>query len=169
VAVRTSAALLAYRVDDAGVVRVFVGHMGGPFWARRDAGGWSIPKGEYDAATEVPLDVARREFAEEIGVPAPSGPVLDLGEWRQPSGKRVRAFAVAAGEERVRYVGSNTFQLEWPPGSGRVGVFPEIDRAEWRTLADARRLVVSGQVPILDALLAAVRVSDPRLRDSPQA
>jgi predicted NUDIX family NTP pyrophosphohydrolase len=159
-AVATSAGLLAYDIRPAGVVRVFLGHMGGPFWARRDEGSWSIPKGEYDAATEEPLAVARREFGEEIGVPAPSGPVLDLGEWRQRSGKRLRVFAVATDEPTLRFVGSNTFELEWPRGSGRIGVYPEIDRAEWRTVDEARRLVVAGQAPVLDALLEAVRAPD---------
>ncbi|MGB8020306.1 MAG: NUDIX domain-containing protein [Candidatus Nanopelagicales bacterium] len=148
----TSAALLAYRVDAAGVLHVFIGHMGGPFWAHEDDGGWSIPKGEYDSREESAVDVARREFEEEIGVPAPPGELLDLGMHVQPSGKQVRTFAVRS-DEALRYVASNEFELEWPRGSGRVRSFPEIDRAHWFTLADARRKVVVGQVPILDALV----------------
>jgi predicted NUDIX family NTP pyrophosphohydrolase len=130
---------------------VFLGHMGGPFWESRDAGGWSIPKGEYDAAAEDPMDAARREFAEEIGVPAPEGDLIDLGVHVQPSGKHIRCFAVAA-QESVRYVASNEFTLEWPRRSGVVRSFPEIDRAEWFTLAEASYKLVSGQVPILGAL-----------------
>lgn len=148
---KTSSALLAYRVDVHGAVNVFVGHMGGPFWANKDDGGWSIPKGEYDPLEEDPVDVARREFAEEIGVPAPSGGLTDLGTFVQPSGKRIRAFAVR-GDEALAFVASNTFNLEWPRGSGRMRAFPEIDRAGWFPLAVARHKVVPGQVPILDAL-----------------
>lgn len=149
--VKTSAALLAYRIDSAGVVRVFLGHMGGPFWAGRDEGGWSIPKGEYAVGDEVPVDVARREFTEEIGVPPPEGHVIELGVFVQPSGKQITAFAVRSGAS-LAFVASNEFSLEWPRGSGTIRSFPEIDRAEWFTLPDARRKVVAGQVPILDAL-----------------
>jgi predicted NUDIX family NTP pyrophosphohydrolase len=131
--------------------------MGGPFWAHRDRGAWSIPKGEYDPSDELPEDVARREFLEEIGVPAPEGELLDLGVQPQPSGKRVRTFAVAApATAEIRYVRSNEFTLEWPRGSGALRSFPEIDRAEWFPLDEARRRVVSGQVPILDALAGAL-------------
>ncbi len=152
--VRTSAALLAYRLEPTGVLWVFLGHMGGPFWAARDAGGWSIPKGEYTVG-EAPVDVARREFAEEIGIPPPDGELLELGVFVQPSGKRITAFAVAALAS-LHFVGSNVFALEWPRGSGIIRSFPEIDRAEWFTLAEARSKVVAGQVPILDALAAAL-------------
>lgn len=153
--VRTSAALLAYRLDPAGALWVFLGHMGGPFWAARDAGGWSIPKGEYAVGEEAPADVARWEFAEEVGVPPPDGVLRELGVFVQPSGKRITAFAVAA-EASLRFVGSNEFELEWPRGSGIIRSFPEIDRAEWFTLAEARSKVVGGQVPILDALAAVL-------------
>ena len=154
---RTSAALLAYHVTDTGELRVFLGHMGGPFWASKDAGGWSIPKGEYDPAAEVPFEAARREFAEEIGTHAPEGEVIDLGSHTQPSGKSIRAFAVVA-DDAVRYVRSNEFTMEWPRGSGAVRSFPEIDRAGWFGLPEARHRVVRGQVPILDALAQALRV-----------
>ncbi len=153
-AVTTSAALLAYRYD-AGAPVVFLGHMGGPFWQHKDEGGWSIPKGEYDQAVEAPQDVARREFAEEIGVPAPEGDLLDLGVFIQPSRKRIRAYAVQA-DAGLRYVASNTFELEWPRGSGRISAFPEIDRAAWFGLDEARAKVVKGQIPILDALRDAL-------------
>lgn len=148
---RTSAALLAFHVDGSGILRVFLGHMGGPFWAARDAGGWSIPKGEFDPQAESPAAAARREFEEEIGVPAPDGPLLDLGTHVQPSGKRVIALAVRSDPE-TRFVRSNEFDLEWPPRSGRRARFPEIDRAAWFALPEARVKVVGGQVPILDAL-----------------
>jgi predicted NUDIX family NTP pyrophosphohydrolase len=151
---RTSAGLLLYRSRNGGL-EVLLVHPGGPFWASRDLGAWSIPKGEFEPGAEDPPDVARREFAEEIGVVVPDGPLLDLGIWPQPSGKRVHAFAVRA-RERIAFAGSNEFQMEWPPRSGRVQSFPEIDRAEWFTLAEARSKVVSGQVPILDALGRAV-------------
>lgn len=158
---RTSAALLLYRSPaDPGqpwppvdAVTVLLGHMGGPFWARRDHGGWSIPKGEYDADLEDPLVVARREFAEEIGVAAPDGAALDLGVHVQPSGKRIVAFAQHVVEQ-LAWVSSNEFQLEWPRGSGQVRGFPEVDRAEWFPLEAARSRLVPGQVPILDALAA---------------
>ena len=152
---KTSAALLAYRyhADD---LQVFLGHMGGPFWQHKDDGGWSIPKGEYDQSVEAPQDVARREFAEEIGVPAPEGDLVDLGVFRQPSGKRIRAYAAPSNRE-LRYLASNTFELEWPRGSGRVSSFPEIDRAAWFGIDEARNKVVKGQIPILDALVAALR------------
>lgn len=152
---RTSAALLAFRHADSGEVRVFLGHMGGPFWESKDDGGWSIPKGEYDAAAEDPMQAARREFAEEIGVPAPDGDLIDLGVHVQPSGKRIRCFAVDA-QEALRFVASNEFAMEWPPRSGIVRSFPEIDRAEWFALAEATHKLVSGQVPILGALAAAL-------------
>jgi predicted NUDIX family NTP pyrophosphohydrolase len=152
--VKTSAALLAYRTG-ADALLVFLGHMGGPFWQHKDDRGWSIPKGEYDAGAEAPWDVARREFAEEIGVPAPQGDVLDLGVFAQPSGKRIRAYAVPAGPD-LRYLASNTFELEWPRGSGKISAFPEIDRAAWFGVEEARRKVVPGQIPILDALVGAL-------------
>jgi predicted NUDIX family NTP pyrophosphohydrolase len=132
--------------------------MGGPFWESKDDGGWSIPKGEFDPAAEDPMQAARREFAEEIGVPAPVGDLIDLGVHVQPSGKRIRCFAVAAPES-VRYVASNEFSLEWPRGTGIVRSYPEIDRAEWFPLAEARRKLVPGQVPILHALADALQVS----------
>lgn len=165
---RTSAGLLAFLTppgvagrdwDPETEVRVFLGHMGGPFWARRDEGAWSIPKGEYNEAAEEPPDAARREFREEIGVTPPEGPLLDLGVWSQRSGKQVHAFAVRSSA-RLAFVSSNEFEMEWPPRSGRIHLFPEIDRAEWFTVGDARRKVVSGQEPILDALVRALREPD---------
>lgn len=145
-----SAGLLVF--DDAGGgLRVFLAHMGGPLWARKDNGGWSIPKGLYDPALEDPVDAARREFAEEIGVPAPPGELIDLGQVRQRSGKLVRAYA-ARGNHTLAFVTSNTFKMEWPPRSGRSAEFPEVDRAEWFSIRDARSRLVSGQVAFLDTL-----------------
>ncbi len=144
-----SAALLLYRRVDA-ALEVFLGHMGGPFWARKDAGAWSVPKGEFDPATEAAADAARREFAEEIGV-AWHGPVSPLGDFRQPSGK-VLVVHVAPVDGPLEFVASNEFTVEWPRGSGTMQSFPEIDRAGWFDLAQAREKVVRGQVPVLDAL-----------------
>lgn len=126
-------------------------HPGGPYWAKRDEGAWSIPKGEYEA-DEDPLVAARREFEEEIGRPSPDGPAVDLGEVRQASGKVVRAWAVEADVD-VGAIESGTFELEWPPRSGRVREFPEVDRAGWFGVEAARRKLVGGQLGLLDALL----------------
>jgi predicted NUDIX family NTP pyrophosphohydrolase len=124
--------------------------MGGPFWAKKDAAAWSIPKGEYPD-TEDALAAALREFAEEIGVPAPAADYVSLGEFRQNSGKVVTAF-MAESDFEVSEVRSNTFAAEWPPRSGRIQQFPEIDRAEWMDLEAARIRLVTGQLPILDTL-----------------
>jgi predicted NUDIX family NTP pyrophosphohydrolase len=150
---KRSAGLLLYRRGTAGV-EVLIGHMGGPFWAKRDDGGWSIFKGEYGDG-EDPLAAARREFQEETGSPAPAGETLELGEVRQSGGKRVVAWAIEAQFDPAT-VRSNTFSIEWPPRSGRSQEFPEIDRAEWFDLATARRKLVKGQVPLLDVLAAAL-------------
>jgi predicted NUDIX family NTP pyrophosphohydrolase len=140
-------------------IEVFIAHMGGPFWARKREGAWSIPKGEFDEAAETPLDAARREFAEELGVPAPE-PIgddepVDLGEFRYSSGKRIRVFAYLAPAFELDDVVSNTFELEWPPRSGRRQSFPEIDDARWVALNDARPLLTAGQRPVLDAVAEA--------------
>lgn len=144
-----SAGILLWRRGDNGL-EVFIAHMGGPFWARKDAAAWSIPKGEF-LPDEDPLLAARREFVEEIGVPAPDLDYVQLGEFRQSSGKVVVAFA-AESDFTVAEVSSNTFPVEWPPRSGRIQEFPEIDRAEWMPLADAEWRLVKGQVPLLEAL-----------------
>jgi len=146
-----SAGLLLWRRGTVGL-EVFIAHMGGPFWAKKDAAAWSIPKGEY-LADEDALLAARREFAEEVGVAAPALDYLKLGEFRQSSGKIVTAFA-AESDFDVAEVHSNTFPVEWPPRSGRIQEFPEIDRAEWMPVADAAWRLVKGQVAILDALAA---------------
>lgn len=144
-----SAGLLLYRFVD-GSIEVLIGHMGGPFWARKDAGAWSIPKGELDEG-EDPLVAARREFEEETGSPAPSGPALPLGEVRQASGKRVIAWAIE-GDLDPRTVKSNTFVMEWPPKSGRQAEFPEIDRVAWVNVATASEKLVRGQSRFLEVL-----------------
>jgi predicted NUDIX family NTP pyrophosphohydrolase len=132
-------------------VEVLLGHMGGPFWARKDAGAWSIPKGEYSAG-EDPFEAAQREFLEELGSPVPAPSFLPLGEVRQSGGKVLTVWA-AEGDLDVTTAVSNTFTLEWPPRSGRMQEFPEIDRAAWVPVERARELVVKGQVPLLDRLL----------------
>jgi predicted NUDIX family NTP pyrophosphohydrolase len=149
---RRSAALLVYRRRGEDEVEVLIGHMGGPFWARKDARAWSIPKGEYDGS-EAPLAAARREFEEETGSPAPAGPVTDLGELRQPGGKVIVAYAVE-GDLDLSGFRSNTFTLEWPRGSGQVREFPELDRVAWMSLGRASEMLVKGQVAILGALRA---------------
>jgi predicted NUDIX family NTP pyrophosphohydrolase len=149
-----SAGILLWRRREPGL-EVFIAHMGGPFWARKDAGAWSIPKGEYPE-TEDELTAAKREFLEEIGAAAPALDYVKLGEFRQSSGKIVIAFA-AESDLEVETVVSNTFTVEWPPRSGRLKEFPEIDDARWFGLTEARTRLVKGQAPILDALQALVR------------
>ncbi len=151
---KRSAGLLLYRRTDGGGVEVMAVHMGGPFWARKDEGAWSIPKGEHEP-DEDSLTVARREFAEEIGQEVPSGPMVELGEVRQSGGKVVTAWALEADIDVTR-IESNTFEIEWPPRSGRKQEFPEADRAEWLDIETARRKLVKGQVPLLDALLERI-------------
>lgn len=146
-----SAGLLLYR-RRGGETEVLIGHPGGPFWARRDDGAWSIPKGEYTAA-EDPWEAARREFAEELGCPAPQGPRLDLGTVKQPSGKMLTVFAVAADLD-ITKVRSNTFTLEWPKGSGRLQQFPELDRVAWLPLAEADIKLLKGHRIFLERLAA---------------
>jgi predicted NUDIX family NTP pyrophosphohydrolase len=158
---RTSAGLLLYRRRDTGV-EVLIGHMGGPFWARKDDAAWSVPKGEYGAG-EDPFAVALREFEEELGSPVPATEFLPLGEVRQAGGKVFTAWA-AEGALDAEAARSNTFTLEWPPRSGRTQEFPEIDRAAWVTVDEARTKLVRGQVPLLDRLLAAL---DDTLDDAP--
>jgi predicted NUDIX family NTP pyrophosphohydrolase len=145
---KTSAALLLFRHRDE--LEVLIAHMGGPFWARKDAGAWSIPKGEY-LDDEEPLAAARREFAEEMGSPPPDGDVIPLGTVKQSGGKTVTTYAVE-GDFDLAGFQSNTFEMEWPRGSGRMREFPEVDRAEWMPVTVAREKLVKGQIPVLDAL-----------------
>ena len=150
---KLSAGLLLYRRTN-GDVEVLLVHPGGPFWAKKDDGAWSIPKGEYERG-EDPLEVAIREFEEELGIPPPPADgAVPLGEHRQPSGKLVSAWALE-GNVEVDEVHSNTFPMEWPPRSGRMQEFPEVDRAVWFDLETARQKLLKGQVPFLDRLLDA--------------
>lgn len=149
---KTSAGLLLYRAAADGTVEVLLVHPGGPLWANKDAGAWSIPKGEYGPADEAAA-VAEAEFAEELGRPAPPGERLELGEVTQRGGKRVCAWAVA-GDVEAGAVTSNTFEMQWPPRSGTLRTFPEVDRAEWFSLDEARSRILDGQRPLLDRLQA---------------
>ncbi len=146
---KLSAGLLLYRETD-GLLEVLIGHPGGPFWAHRDEGAWSVPKGEY-VEGEDPWAVAQREFTEEIGKPPPAGRRIDLAPVRQPSGKVITAFAVR-GNLDLQGTFSNTFTLEWPKGSGNLREYPEIDRVAWLAVAAARSKLVTGQRPLLDQL-----------------
>jgi len=148
-----SAGLLLYR-RAGDEVEVLLVHPGGPFWAKKDEGAWSIPKGEYEPDEDA-LATAYREFAEEVGLPAPDGAPHPIGEVRQPGGKRVRAWALE-GNVDPRGATSNTFDLEWPRGSGRIRSFPEVDRVEWMTVATARAKLLKGQRPFLDTLTEAL-------------
>ena len=146
-----SAGILPYRNGARGL-EVLLVHPGGPFWRKKDNGAWSIPKGEIDSA-DAPEQVARREFAEELGPSASIGPLLPLGEIRQQGGKRVIAFA-GQSHFNPAALTSNTFDIEWPPRSGRRQSFPEVDRAEWFDIELARTKMLSAQVEFLDRLLA---------------
>ena len=148
---KLSAGVLLYRFHDE-VVEVLIGHPGGPYWARKDDGAWSIPKGEYDPG-EDPWVAARREFAEELGCPVPDGPRTDLQSVKQPGGKIVIVFAVHADLD-VSAIRSNTFTLEWPKGSGHLQEFPELDRVAWMPVADARTKLLAGHRVFLDRLMA---------------
>jgi predicted NUDIX family NTP pyrophosphohydrolase len=150
---RTSAGILLWR-HRACILEVLLAHPGGPAWARKDLGHWTIPKGEAEPGEELAA-VARREFAEETGHPVPDAPAIDLGEIRQKSGKLVVAWGVAGDLDPATAV-SNEFELEWPPRSGQMRAFPEIDRVEWFPPDEARRRLKAAQVPFLDRLDAAL-------------
>lgn len=152
---RTSAGILLFRRSGTRRLEVLLGHPGGPYFDRRDAGVWSIPKGEADPGEDL-LAVARREFAEETGSPAPDGPVIALGSVIGRSGKVIHAWAIEGDLDPVLAV-SNEFSLEWPPGSGRVRSFPEIDRVAWFSPGDARRYIGPAQVAFIDRLEAELR------------
>lgn len=149
-----SAGLLLYRL--APEPQVFVAHMGGPFWAKKDAGAWSIPKGEYDPDTEGALDAARREFREELGVDAPEVEWAELGTFAYSSGKKVVVFAGDGAGFTASDFAFGTFEMAWPPRSGRTATFPEVDRAEWMGLDAAREALVKGQRPAIEALAVAL-------------
>lgn len=146
---KRSAGVLLYRRAGCGL-EVLIAHMGGPLWAHKENSAWSVPKGEPEPAEEL-ADAARREFAEELGLPAPDGELVPLGELRQRSGKVVTIWA-AEGDLDVQRIVPGTFPMEWPPRSGHIQHFPEIDRAAWCTLDEARPRLVAGQRPFLDRL-----------------
>lgn len=147
---KLSAGVLLHRVR-GDVVEVLIGHPGGPFWARKDDGAWSIPKGEYDIG-EDPWEAAQREFAEELGLALPDGEPIAFEPVKQPSGKVLTVFAVAADLD-VGGARSNTFTMEWPRGSGQMQEFPELDRVAWLPVTEARRKLLKGHVVFLDRLM----------------
>jgi predicted NUDIX family NTP pyrophosphohydrolase len=156
-----SAGLLPYRIARPGQLEVLLVHPGGPFWAKKDDGAWSIPKGEYEPDTESnPLAVANREFAEELGTSPPIGDRQPLGEVKQPGGKRVLAWALECDLD-LGEVTSNSFEMEWPPKSGKVRSFPEVDRAAWFAIAEARTKLLKGQMPFVDRLLEVLGLKPP--------
>ncbi|MGB6389450.1 MAG: NUDIX domain-containing protein [Methyloceanibacter sp.] len=146
---KRSAGILLYRRSPK--LDVLLVHPGGPFWAKKDSHAWSIPKGEYEDG-EDPLAVAQREFEEELGTPPPRGKMIELGELAQLSRKLVKAFAID-GDFDPAALKSNRFEMEWPPRSGRMQSFPEVDRAEWFTPDQAREKILAGQRPFIDRLL----------------
>ncbi len=150
---KTSAGILLYRTR-SGRLEVLLVHPGGPFWARKDLGSWSIAKGEYEEG-EDPLQAALREFFEETGF-RPAGPFLPLTQRKQASGKLVDAWATESDWDTSRLV-SNTFSMEWPKGSGRVREFPEVDRAEWFEISEAMRRINPAQAGFIDELVKKLR------------
>ena len=150
---KTSAGLLMYR-RRPGALEVFLVHPGGPFWQKKDAGSWSIPKGEY-APEEDPLEAAKREFQEETNLKA-SGEFVPLTPRRQPSGKIIRAWAFE-GDCDASVIRSNTFTMEWPPRSGKQQAFPEVDRADWFSIPAAREKIIKGQSGLLDELVQILK------------
>lgn len=148
---KRSAGILLHR-GSGDAVEVLLGHPGGPFWARKDDGAWSIPKGEYTDDEDAWV-AAQREFVEELGLPVPDGPRLALDDVKQAGGKVITAFAVR-GDLDVSAAVSNTFELEWPKGSGKLRSYPELDRVAWFDIDAARAKLLKGQLPLLDDLLA---------------
>ena len=147
---KRSAGFLLYR-RTGGALEVLLVHPGGPYWRKKDQGAWSVPKGEYEPG-EDPLEVARREFEEELGSAPPDGSALPLGEVTQSGGKTVSAWA-KEGDLDVTGARSNTFEMEWPPRSGRTQEFPEVDEAAWFPISEAREKLNPGQLPFLDRLI----------------
>jgi predicted NUDIX family NTP pyrophosphohydrolase len=149
---KLSAGILMFRKRES-TLQLFLVHPGGPFWRNKDAGAWSIPKGEYEEG-EKPLDAAKREFLEETGIEA-DGEFLPLGEIKQPSGKVITAWALE-GDCEPSAVRSNMFSMEWPPKSGRQQEFPEVDRADWFTANEAKERIVKGQTGLIDRVVALI-------------
>ena len=154
-----SAGVLLFRRAGPGGVEVLIAFPGGPFFSGKGDGAWTLPKGEYGPGAD-PASEATREFEEELGLGAPRGPRLDLGTIRQAGGKQVRAWAVEAPALEVDHITSNEFEMEWPPRSGKVQSFPEVDLAEWMDLDTARRRVVTAQATFFDRLVEALRQDD---------
>ncbi len=146
---KTSAGLLVYRIK-TNQPEVLIVHPGGPFWSKKDRGAWSIPKGEYDE-TEDPLNTAKREFEEETSFPPPNGEYIDLGEIKRKDGKYIKAWAVEGDLDETK-IKSNEFEMEWPPKSGLLQKFPEIDRGAWFSLDEAAEKVQPAQIPFLERL-----------------
>ena len=153
---KRSAGILMYRREGEEILLLLV-HPGGPFWAKKDFGSWSIPKGEY-AESEDAFAAAKREFAEETGY-EPEGKFQSLGEITQSGGKRVAAWAVS-GDFDPQTLSSNRFEMEWPPRSGQIRSFPEVDRAAWFTAAEARERLLASQTPLIDRLLDQIKAQD---------
>ena len=147
---KLSAGILMFRKRESSL-QLFLVHPGGPFWRNKDAGAWSIPKGEYEEGKD-PLDAAKREFHEETGIDA-DGEFLPLGEIKQSSGKVITAWALE-GDCEPSAVRSNTFSMEWPPKSGRQQEFPEVDRADWFSVTEAKKRIVQGQIGFIDRVVA---------------
>jgi len=147
---KISAGILLYRLTPA--PEVLIAHMGGPYWAAKDEGAWSIPKGEFDEDAEGAMDAARREFLEELGVAAPDAAYAELGTFPYSSGKKIVVFVGDGAGFETSGLEYGTFELEWPPRSGRMQSFPEVDRAEWMPVDEARPRLVKGQRAALDAL-----------------
>ena len=147
--------MLPYRFGGGRTLEVLVVHPGGPFWANKDDGAWSVAKGEYEPGQD-PEEAANREFEEELGQAAPVGDRIDLGELRQPSGKLVRVWAVE-GDLDVENVTSNEFEMEWPPHSGKTASWPEVDRAAWMSAASVKRKLSKGQVDFVDRLVVRLQ------------
>ncbi|MFZ0664658.1 MAG: NUDIX domain-containing protein [Acidimicrobiales bacterium] len=156
---RRSAGLLVFRRVPTGI-DVLAVHPGGPFWAKKDEGAWSIPKGEIEQSTqEEPYLAARREFQEELGQPPPDGEPIDLGAVRQGGGKIVHVWAIDAGDTTIETtaIKSNLVELEWPRGTGRIRSFPEVDKAEWMSPEEARLKLNKSQTAFVDRLLYALK------------
>jgi predicted NUDIX family NTP pyrophosphohydrolase len=150
-----SAGLLLYRRGEGGELEVMLGHMGGPYWARKDAAAWSIPKGQREEGEEA-LVTARREFEEEIGQPPPDGEVVALGDVRQSGGRKIVEVWAIEGDIDVSSIDSSNFEMEWPPRSGELREFPEFDRAAWFGVEAARERIVKAQAAFLDRLVELV-------------
>ena len=153
---KQSAGFLVYRIKN-NQPEVLIAHMGSPWWAKKDRGAWSIPKGEYNPDNEEPLKVAKREFEEELGTKTPAGKLIELGTVEQKNNKTVVVWALH-GDLDLSEIRSNRFSIEWPPRSGKMQEFPEIDRAGWFTLNQAAQKLIPAQVEFLDRLAKHLRI-----------